>query len=90
MSSRFVETVEVSTAREIFAWTETHAHIPAVEWPADAAAGRGDDGRFIVAVPVPPRDGDEWATEVGGHPASLVGFFAADGADADRIRASVF
>jgi len=86
---RFVETIRVSTAREILAWTETHPCIPEVEWPMDATQGTGDNDRFIVAVPVPARAGDEWATEIGGHPASLVAFFAAPDADVDRIRANV-
>ena len=73
--SRFIETIEVSTAHELLAWTETHEYIPAVEWPVDAAAGTADDDRFILAVPTR---------------AGLVGFFALTEADADRIRASVF
>ena len=92
MSSQFVETIEVSTAREIFAWAETHPTIDGDEWPVDAAAGREDDARFVVAVPVPAREGDEWARKSGmrGEWVSLVGFFAVTEADADRIRESVF
>ena len=76
MINRFVETVEVSTAREIFAWTETHPILAGAEWPMDGYRDTGDpnEGAFILAVPTP---------------AGLVGFFAAEGADAGAIRAGV-
>ena len=75
-AARFPRVVEVATARELFAWTETHPILTGAEWPVDVYQNTGDpnEGAFILAVPTP-----------GG----LVGFFAADGADADRIRASV-
>jgi len=72
---RFIETIEVSTARELFAWTETHPTIEGAVWPSSWWVGNGDDDRFILAVPTP---------------AGMVGFFASTEADADRIRASVF
>jgi len=74
--SRFIETIEVSTAHELFAWTETHPTIEGAVWPRSWRVGPGDPGedRFILAVPTP---------------AGMVGFFAAEGADAAIIRASV-
>ena len=76
MINRFVETVEVSTAHEVFAWTETHPILAGAEWPTDGYRDTGDpnEGSFIIAVP---------------SPAGLVGFFAAEGADAGAIRAGV-
>ena len=76
MINRFVETVEVSTAHEVFSWTETHPILVGAEWSVDVCQDTGDpnEGAFILAVPTP---------------AGLVGFFATEGADADTIRAGV-
>ena len=71
---RFIETIEVSTAHELLAWTETHPTIEGAVWPSSWWVGNDDD-RFILAVPTR---------------AVLVGFFALTEADADRIRAGVF
>ena len=76
-AARFPRVVEVSTAHELFAWTETHPIIEWSEWPVDGYQNTGDpnEAAFILAVPTP---------------AGLVGFFAPTEADADKIRASVF
>ena len=73
---RFPRVVEVSTAHELFAWTETHPILAGAEWPMDGYQNTGDpnESAFILAVPTP---------------AGLVGFFATEGADAGTIRAGV-
>lgn len=76
-ADRFVAAYEVTTAREIFAWTETNPITANAEWPCDVYQNTGDprEDQFILAVPTP-----------GG----LVAFFAESAEDAERIRASVF
>jgi lipoprotein-anchoring transpeptidase ErfK/SrfK len=76
-AARFVAAYEVTTAREIFAWTETHPITANAEWPTDAYQHTGDprEDTFILAVPTPE---------------GLVGFFAPNPEAAGRIRASVF
>ena len=76
-AARFPRVVEVSTAHELFAWTETHPIIEWSEWPVDVYQNTGDpnEAAFILAVPTP---------------AGMVGFFAPTEADADKIRAGVF
>ena len=75
-AARFVAAYQVSTAREIFAYAETHPITPDAEWPVDVYANTGDpaEDRFILAVP---------------SPEGLVAFFATTPEDAERIRASV-
>jgi hypothetical protein len=76
-ATRFRTAYQVTTAREIFAWTETHPITVGAEWPVDAYQNTGDprEDAFILAVPTPE---------------GLVGFFAQSAEDAERIRASVF
>lgn len=75
--SHFSAAYQVSTAREIFAWTETNPITANAEWPVDCYQQTGDprEDHFILAVPTPE---------------GLVAFFAPSAEDAERIRASVF
>jgi lipoprotein-anchoring transpeptidase ErfK/SrfK len=76
-AARFVAAYEVTTAREIFAWAETHPITANADWPVDVYQNTGDprEDAFILAVPIPE---------------GLVGFFAPSPEAAERIRASVF
>jgi hypothetical protein len=76
-AARFVAAYQVTTAREIFAWAETHPITAGAEWPVDAYQNTCDpnEHQFILAVPTG---------------AGLVGFFAHSAEDAERIRASIF
>lgn len=73
------ETVVVTTAYQIYAWTETHDHVRAGPWLPEIALC-ADAARLVVAVPV-------WAPD--GRP-GFAAFLALTPADAARLRRSVF